>query len=165
MASKKISELDAKTPNSADVLPVADPTTGLAGKSNCAQLFVAGASSQQIVPMAGVFGYAIGNLPISSNRNDMILGPQTIYNLIPSLTVDITGIAPAPPATSNQSGRMLWLVNTGSHTINFKNEDALSTASNRFITHTGNQVSMNSGHIALAIYDSGVARWRIWDLT
>ena len=38
MTAKKINELSAKTPVSTDVIPVADPTTGVAGKSTLSQI-------------------------------------------------------------------------------------------------------------------------------
>jgi hypothetical protein len=42
MTAKKISELVAKTPVSTDLIPVADPTTGIAGKSTIAQIMAGG---------------------------------------------------------------------------------------------------------------------------
>ena len=39
MTAKKISELSAKTPVSTDLIPVADPTTGIAGKSTNSQFY------------------------------------------------------------------------------------------------------------------------------
>ena len=42
MTAKKISELVAKTPVSTDLIPVADPTTGIAGKSTVQQVVTAG---------------------------------------------------------------------------------------------------------------------------
>jgi hypothetical protein len=42
MTAKKINELSAKTPVSTDLIPVADPTTGIAGKSTIAQIMAGG---------------------------------------------------------------------------------------------------------------------------
>lgn len=53
MASKKISELSAKTPISTDVLPVADPSTGLAGKSTTNQIIAAAAGFTNKTPAVG----------------------------------------------------------------------------------------------------------------
>ena len=44
MTAKKIKELSAKTPVSTDIIPVADPTTGIAGKSTVQQAANAGLS-------------------------------------------------------------------------------------------------------------------------
>jgi hypothetical protein len=46
MANKTIADLTVKTPASSDILPVADPSSGLAGKSTVAQLLAAGLPSQ-----------------------------------------------------------------------------------------------------------------------
>jgi hypothetical protein len=50
MASKKISELDAKTPSATDVLPVANPSTGVAGKSTCSQIIASAAGFTNKTP-------------------------------------------------------------------------------------------------------------------
>lgn len=54
MTAKKINELSAKTPVSTDVIPVADPTTGVAGKSTIAQIM--SASGNALPPTTGVLG-------------------------------------------------------------------------------------------------------------
>lgn len=46
MAGKKINELTDKTPVNSDLLPVADPSTGVAGKSTALQVVTAGLPSQ-----------------------------------------------------------------------------------------------------------------------
>ena len=53
MASKKISELSAKTPVAADVLAVADPSTGIAGKSTCNQIIATAAGFTNKTPAVG----------------------------------------------------------------------------------------------------------------
>lgn len=54
MTAKKISELTAKTPVSTDVIPVADPTTGVAGKSTIAQ--IVSASGNALPATTGIIG-------------------------------------------------------------------------------------------------------------
>jgi hypothetical protein len=46
MANKTIADLTVKNPASSDILPVADPSSGLSGKSTVAQLFAAGLPNQ-----------------------------------------------------------------------------------------------------------------------
>lgn len=167
MTAKKISELDAKTPINVDIIPVANSSTGIAGKSTCNQVFTAGANQLQIVTFPGTFGYGSANLPISSSViNNQIIGNVTIYKMIPSVNCDITGLAPIPPLTTHADGRLLWILNVGPSNLSLKNEDSRSTASNRFLTHNGSHINMGVGHLVLAMYDGSQSqRWRIWDLT
>jgi hypothetical protein len=58
--------------------------------------------------------------------------------------------------------KWLWNVNSSvGFTLQLNNEDAGSTAANRFLTDTGGNIILSGGQIAIAIYDSTVSRWRV----
>ena len=164
MASKKISELDAKTPVVTDVLAVADPATGIAGKSDCGQVTYAGMNQSKVIPFGGSFAFQPAVVTLTANRDNLALGANAFIRISSTGNYDLTGIVPLVTAETNM-GRIIYIINVGSNTINLKHESLLSDAANRFITHTGNQASMNAGHIVLGIYDTIVSRWRVWDLT
>lgn len=164
MASKKISELDVKIPLVSDVIPVADPISGLAGKSDCGSVLYAGFDQASVIPTSSSFAFQPGGVTISSNTNNLGLPRNTLFRLTSTGNYDLTGIVPYAGAATN-SGRIIYLLNVGSNNISLKNEDALSTAANRFLTHNGNQITLAPNHLVLALYDGTASRWRIWDLT
>lgn len=171
MAGKKISQLDVKTPLPTDLVAVGDQFTGVAGKSTCKQVVFAGMNQQQMIITGSSFAYSTGFLNLVGNVNNVSLGNETIHRCFSSVNCDITGIAPPttgpinPGPGTHLDGRIIYLINTGNNNIVLKSEDALSTATNRFLTHTGNQITLSPGHIVMAFYDIGLTRWRIWDLT
>jgi hypothetical protein len=75
MANKTIADLTVKNPASSDILPVADPSSGLAGKSTVAQLFAAGLPNQS--GNSGKFLTTNGTDPSWSNNP---LGTVTSVN-------------------------------------------------------------------------------------
>lgn len=164
MASKKISELTAKTPVSTDLVPIADPSTGVAYKSNCQGVVFAGISQLGIAQVNGSMAYASGNVTLTANTNNLFASSNTIFRITSTGNYDLTGIIPLPNTTEG-AGRLIYLINVGSNNVTLKNEDALSTAQNRFVTHGGSHITLSPGHLVLAIYDSTLLRWRIWDLT
>ena len=164
MASKKISELDAKVPVVTDILPVADPVSGLAGKSDCGSVTYAGLDQTSVIPTGSSFAYQPSGVTISANTNNLGLPKNTLFRLTSTGNYDLTGIVPHAGAATN-SGRIIYLLNVGSNNISLKNEDALSTAANRFLTHNGSHITLGPNHLVLALYDETASRWRIWDLT
>jgi len=163
MASKKISELSVKIPVAADVLAVADPSTGIAGKSTAAQATYAGMNQSSVIPTNSSFAFQSTSASLTGNTNNLVIGSETLVRISSSANYDLTGIVPLASAANN-SGRLMYLVNVGSNTITLKPEDALSTAANRFITHNGNNLSLPAGHVAICIYDGVASRWRVWSV-
>ena len=212
MASKKISELTAKTPISTDVLPVADPTTGIAGKSSCNQIIAsaAGFSSKtpavgDWIPVAdtatpaiawktrpysityiglgswskfstyGSFAFQSYSVNISTNTNNLQIGVFGLVKLNCTVNSDLTGlvsenvqsngaVTPGGSVTATLDGQVVYLLNTGTNSVSIKSEDAASTAVNRFLTHNGGNIALAANHMAIALYDTGVSRWRVWTL-
>lgn len=75
MAGKKISELAAKTPSSADVLAVADPSTGIAGKSTCSQIIASAAGLTNKTP------YVADWIPLADTASPAIAWKTRPYSL------------------------------------------------------------------------------------
>jgi hypothetical protein len=75
MTAKKINELTAKTPVSTDVIPVADPVTGIAGKSTIAQILTAALPTPNLATTGWLFGVnqaATGYEIIPANPADFL---------------------------------------------------------------------------------------------
>ena len=160
MTAKKINELTAKTPISTDVLPVADPSTGIAGKSTTAQVLVAGFNQASTIVTGSSLCQTSATVAIASAQHNLQLGIGGFHRLNVTSVSDLTGIAP-PGVESHKDGRTIRLVNVGSAALSVKNEDANSTASNRIITSGGN-LNLQVYHMLECIYDGTASRWRVW---
>jgi hypothetical protein len=213
MTAKKISELTAKIPSSADILPVADPSTGTAGKSTCNQIIASAAGFTSKTPAAGdwipvadtatpsiawrtrpynicyvglaswtkfttygSFAFQPYSVNISTNTNNLQIGVFGLVKLNCTVNSDLTGmvseniqsnglVIPGGSVTAPLDGQVVYLLNTGTNSVSIKSDDAASTAANRFLTHNGGNVALAANHMAIALYDTGVSRWRVWNLT
>lgn len=163
MSSKKINELDAKTASATDVLAIADPSTGVAGKVTAAQATYAGMNQSSVIPTNSSFAFQSASVALTGNTNNLTITSETLIRITSTGNCDLTGIVPLVTAANN-AGRLIYLVNVGAYTITIKNEDLGSSASNRFVTHNGNSVSLQDGHVVLCIYDGTISRWRVWNL-
>lgn len=90
-----------------------------------------------------------------NNYNPAGLGTCTILRLTASLAVNITGLT--APGTGQQL--ILVAVLAGSSAITFTNEDASSTAANRF--DMVSSLVAAAGTTALFMYDTTSSRWRV----
>ena len=160
MANKKVSELAAKTPAVTDVLPVADPSTGVAGKSTPAQLLVAGFNQAAVIPTASSIAYTPTTVNISSAANDLSIGTAGVVLANVTATVDLTGLN-----GGNTSGKIVYFINVGTNALSVKNEDTASIAANRILTHGGGNQNFGIKHLLICIYDGAVSRWRVWNLS
>jgi len=213
MTAKKISELTAKIPVTTDVLPVADPSTGIAGKSTTNQIIASAAGFTSKTPAVGdwipvadtatpsvawktrpylvtytglaswskfttygSFAFQPHSVSISSNTNNLPIGVFGLVKLNCTVHSDLTGlvsenvwsngaVTPGGSVTAALDGQVVYLLNTGTNTVSIKDQDAASTAANRFMTHNGGNVALAANHMALALYDTGVSRWRVWNIT
>ena len=213
MTAKKISELTAKIPVTTDVLPVADPSTGIAGKSTTNQIIASAAGFTSKTPAVGdwipvadtatpavgwktrpylvtytglaswskfttygSFAFQSYTVNISTNTNNLPIGVFGLVKLNCTVNSDLTGlvsenvwsnsaVTPGGSVTAALDGQVVYLLNTGTNTVSIKDQDAASTAVNRFMTHNGGNVALAANHMALALYDTGVSRWRVWNIT
>ena len=213
MTAKKISELTAKIPVTTDVLPVADPSTGIAGKSTTNQIIAAASGFTSKTPAVGdwipvadtatpsvawktrpylvtytglaswskfttygSFAFQSYTVNISTNTNNLPIGVFGLVKLNCTVNSDLTGlvsenvwsngaVTPGGSVTAALDGQVVYLLNTGTNTVSIKDQDAASTAANRFMTHNGGNFSLAAKHMALALYDTDVSRWRVWNIT
>jgi hypothetical protein len=104
------------------------------------------------------FGATVSPAAIGSNQNNYSpagLATAGVLRLTASAPVNITGLlAPTP---TNQT--LLLAVLGGSSNIVLTNEDASSTAANRF--DIGGNTSLPAESSVLLYYDSTTARWRL----
>lgn len=94
---------------------------------------------------------------IGSDQNDYDLGDggaAAIARLTSSAAVNTTGL------TGGRPGRVLAINNIGSFNITLKNEDAASTAANRFAL--GGDIILSAGNGVILIYDATSSRWRYY---
>ncbi len=92
---------------------------------------------------------------ITSNQNDYSptnLFKSSILRLSTDASRDITGI------TGGLDGRLLFVFNVGSFDIVLKDEDAGSTAANRFALQA--DITIPPDGAALLLYDATSSRWR-----
>lgn len=165
MAGKKISELDTKFPlDGTEYVPVADNISGIAYKAFQSSIVYAGIGANYVFPVNGSFAYQPTNVTLSGNTNNLGIGANALVRIQSTGNYDLTGIIPLTTAETNY-GRILYIVNRGTNNISLRNEDALSTAENRFMTHNGSHITLGPNHLVLAMYDGAISRWRIWDLT
>lgn len=94
---------------------------------------------------------------LTSNTNNYAppsFADNTILRISSDATRDLTGIVPG----ASQTGRLIYLTNVGSNTINLRNESASSTAANRFAL--GVDFALNAGVTIGLWYDGTSSRWR-----
>lgn len=165
MTAKLISELTIKYPlDGTEWIVAADASTGVAYKSYSDAVVYAGIQGGKVYPIAGSFAYQPTGVTLSANTNNLGIGANTLVRLSSTGNYDLTGIVPLASAETNV-GRVIYLLNVGANNISLKNEDALSTAANRFVTHNGSHITLSANHLVMALYDGSLSRWRIWDLT
>ena len=76
MTAKLISELGAKIPASADVLAVANPSTGLAGKSTCNQIIASAAGFTNKTPAVGDW------IPVADTATPAVAWKTRPYSIV-----------------------------------------------------------------------------------
>lgn len=102
---------------------------------------------------------------ITTNQNDYVLTGSGFQRLNCTTASDITGIAP-PTGGAHVDGRMIRLVNVGTHTVRLMHNSTSSAAANRMFKHTSSNVSLTVNEWADLVYDStdngsGAAGWRV----
>lgn len=119
------------------------------------QLLVPGLSVAEDLALTGVISPA----QITANQNNYNptdLATKTRLRLNTDASRNITGLtAPTSPA----DGSVKIITNVGSFNIVLTDEDALSTAGNRF--SMGASLTLTPGKVAGLIYDNTAQRWRL----
>lgn len=90
---------------------------------------------------------------ITSNQNDYAAATGTVNRISSDAARDITGMT-----AGVTTGHIKFLINVGAFNITLKEDNAGSSAANRFTQ--GADVVMTPGDIVICIYDAVVSRWR-----
>ena len=167
----------SKTPAVGDWIPVADTATpSVAWKTRPYLVTYTGLASWSKFTTYGSFAFQSYTVNISTNTNNLPIGVFGLVKLNCTVNSDLTGlvsenvwsngaVTPGGSVTAALDGQVVYLLNTGTNTVSIKDQDAASTAANRFITHNGGNISLAAKHMALALYDTDVSRWRVWNIT
>lgn len=102
----------------------------------------------------GLAGFAnSASLGASQNNYDIAdAGAAAVHRLTASTPINITGIV------GGVAGRVISLINIGTNTITLTNEDANSTAANRFAL--GANLAITGSNAVTLWYDGTSSRWR-----
>ena len=95
---------------------------------------------------------------ITADQNNYSPGIGSVYRLSSDASRNITGFT----TTANTDGAYIELWNVGSQNIVLQNENASSTAANRFTTSTGADLTLSANKCAIGRYDATTSRWRIY---
>lgn len=93
---------------------------------------------------------------ITGNQNNYAPANSAVHRLTSSGAFNITGLS-----LNQGDGEFGFIVNAGSNALTLKHQDAGSTTTNRFLSVTGSDVTLNANEIAFRIYDGTTGRFRI----
>jgi hypothetical protein len=97
---------------------------------------------------------------ITSNQNNYNPGGRSYFQRWNTdASRNITGLV---FASTSADGERHLIVNVGSQNIVLQNENASSTAANRFTNSTGADITLSANQAAEIIYDSTTTRWRVY---
>jgi len=92
---------------------------------------------------------------ITAGQNDYELQDTAFLRISSDAAYTITGLA------GGTLGRLITVVNAGSFTITFADQDTSSAASNRIITPTGSDLAVAADQAVTFLYDTVTQRWRV----
>ena len=101
---------------------------------------------------------SVANTPaqITSDQNNYAPGAGFFQRWSSDASRNVTGLS----AGGNGEMKEIW--NVGSNNIVLQNENASSTAANRFLTSTGADLTLSANKCAIARYDATSSRWRVY---
>lgn len=122
-----------------------------------------GGTSVYVASAAQVFSFlgTITPTQLAANTNNWTPtgnGTASTWRVSTDASRELTGIANGTIVSA--TGRLLFLENVGSNPLVLKEENASSTAANRFALG-GSDVTLTAGQSAVLIYDGTSTRWRL----
>lgn len=146
MADKTIAQLTAKTPLTTDLIPVADPVTGVAGKSTVLQMACGQFSNSPIT-----FTPAVG-LDITK---DFIFGPSSYYNnsnRIGSIPIAYAGVnLPLDESSYSLNINCSYSVAFSETTSIVINAEYLSPSNNSYFANLPNVTSFSAPNLKIGV--------------
>jgi hypothetical protein len=126
------------------------------GRAAAGVIRVATASANAISG-AGTFSVvAVTPAQITSDQNNYAPTVGWFQRWSSDASRNITGLV------AGQDGQIVEIWNVGSNNIVLQNENASSTAANRFTTSTGADLTLTANKCAKGRYDLTSARWRVY---
>lgn len=98
---------------------------------------------------------ALSPAQITADQNNYAPGTGWFQRWNSDASRNVTGLA------AGVDGQIAEVWNVGSQNIVLQNENASSTAANRFTTSTGADLTLAANKCALLRYDGTSARWRV----
>ncbi|MBS1536545.1 MAG: hypothetical protein JST20_02205 [Bacteroidetes bacterium] len=94
----------------------------------------------------------------AANQNNLSLGltNYTVFRISATGAINLTGI----DATGVNDGKLCVLINVGNNAITLQNDNAGSTATNRFRIKGGANLVLNADEVVQLMYDATTGRWR-----
>jgi len=143
--------LELSAAGSAALYTDANTTSLTVGRTGITTTVASGLTASDNFSLAG----QITPAQITANQNNYnpaSLATASTLRLSSNAARTITGLV------GGVTGRLIVLMNVGSFSILLSNEDALSTASNRFTL--GSTTTLVSGAVLTIVYDGTTSRWR-----
>jgi hypothetical protein len=123
------------------------------GRSAAATIRVQGSSTTTAATFSTP---ALTPAQITADQNNYAPGTGWFQRWSSDASRNVTGLV------SGQDGQLAEIWNVGSNNIVLQNENASSTAANRFTTSTGADLTLTAGKCAIARYDTTSTRWRVY---
>lgn len=165
MSGLRIDQLSSRVPVKTD-MTATTAAGGPAGFSTMTTVVEAGCSGATILTIGstgagGSFAHPSSTVSISTNTNNLALSNSAFQRLNCTATCQLTGIAP-PNGSSHVDGRLIRIINVGTHTLTIVHQSASSSAANQIDTTNGN-ITLNIRHMCTLIYDATAGNWLAWE--
>jgi hypothetical protein len=103
----------------------------------------------------GISSPANSPAQIAANQDNYSPGVGMFQRWSSDASRNVTGMV------AGQAGEMRYIWNVGANDIVLQNENASSTAANRFTNSTGADITVGANKCALCMYDATSSRWRV----
>ena len=104
--------------------------------------------------------------PLDETSPEQLTADQNNYSLADAiLTRFSTDAARTITGFGGAKAGVKMIANVGSNNLVLANNSASSDAENRILTHSGANITLTGGQLAIMIYDFTSARWRAGQLT
>lgn len=167
MAGLRIDQLSSRVPVKTD-MTATTASGGPAGFSTMTTVVEAGCSGATVLTIGstgagGSLAHPSSTVNISTNTNNLVLSNSGFQRLNCTANCQLTGIAP-PNGSSHVDGRMMHIVNIGTHTLTIVHQSGSSLTANQIDTANAN-ITLSPRHLLTLIYDATAGNWLAWETT
>lgn len=97
-----------------------------------------------------------GDFTLSTNQNNLNVGTKAVVKLIPSASINISGLL------AGQDNEMKLIYNGGTNNITFLHNSTSSSVGNRLFIYTKQNFVLLPDHGVTVIYDNSIQSWRLF---